>query len=135
PPRECPPHPACSSAASTRDRRAHLCERSLLASIITPDFSARFLIGEREPTRAGRCRQICSEKGPKDPYSPHKRAISAEGRASISQRWARGLAAVAFSVISRRRAVAPPPRARVHHSTIGEAIKIEEEVPTIPPIM
>ena len=44
----------------------------------------------------------------------------------MAQRWARGLAAVAFSVISRRRAVAPPPRARVHHSTMGEAIKMEE---------
>lgn len=37
-----------------------------------------------------------------------------------------GLAGVAFCVISRRRLLALPPRARVHHKTIGEAMKIEE---------
>src|SRR5207244_1862862 len=68
PPRECPRHPACSSAVSTRDRRVHLCERSLLASIITPDFRNRLLIGERDPTRARRPRQICSEKAPETAF-------------------------------------------------------------------
>src|SRR5438093_13076977 len=48
---------------------------------------------------------------------------------------ASGLAAVAFCVISLRKELVPPPRARVHHSTIGEAIKIEEYVPTTTPMM
>jgi hypothetical protein len=33
---------------------------------------------------------------------------------------------VDFCVISRRKLLAPPPRARVHQRTIGEAMKIEE---------
>jgi hypothetical protein len=46
--------------------------------------------------------------------------------AGNAYRWASGFAAVAFSVTSRRSEVVPRPRARVHHNTIGEAIKIEE---------
>src|SRR5262249_30725891 len=53
PPRESPPHPACFSAASTRDRQVHLYEQSLLASIITPGHlesapqpASRSLIGQ-----------------------------------------------------------------------------------------
>ena len=41
---------------------------SLPASIITPDFSDRLLIGERDPTRGRRPRQICSEKRLRDRY-------------------------------------------------------------------
>src|SRR4030095_11781666 len=84
PPRECPRHPACSSAASTRDRRVHLCERSLLASIITPDFGDRFLIGEREPTRTRGPRPIGSGKGsrhrPRTPRTRLKSSSAARGK-------------------------------------------------------
>src|SRR5712691_5103529 len=55
--------------------------------------------------------------------------------ASKAPYWAIGLAVVAFWVISRRKAVALPPRARVHQRTMGEAIKIDEYVPTATPIM
>src|SRR5207247_9066269 len=41
----------------------------------------------------------------------------------------------AFAVIPHLKAAAPQPRARDHHSTIGEAIKIEENVPKTTPIM
>src|SRR5205814_2591956 len=47
-------------------------------------------------------------------------------RSASSHHLAAGLAAAAFCVISRRRAVALPPRARVHQRTMGEALKIEE---------
>ena len=45
------------------------------------------------------------------------------------------MVAVAFCVISRRNELVLPPRARVHHNTIGEAMKIEEYVPTATPMM
>jgi hypothetical protein len=50
----------------------------------------------------------------------------ADGAESTSHYRASGLAAVGFWVTSRRKVLVLSPRARVHQSTMGEAMKIDE---------
>ena len=73
-----------------------------------------------------------------NPFIAKRKGVEAPRRslANFAARHANGPAGLrpsVFWVISRRKALVLSPRARLHKRTIGEAMKIEEYVPTITP--